>query len=155
MGGLALNLGNLTVPSGYIVEVTPYALGHANPNWIPAGESFTFDLALNPNPEVIGTYAGNITFTNNDPGENPFSFPVTGVVVDRIISLSGNLAFGGVAVGASATNFLTISNGGNETLTVSNITFPTGFGSSWSNGTVAAASSLSVPVTFSPSAVST
>jgi hypothetical protein len=65
------------------------------------------------------------------------------------ISLSGNLAFGNVAVGASAQSALTISNGGNLTLTVSNISYPAGFSGNWS-GTIAAGGSQPVTVTFSP-----
>ena len=71
----------------------------------------------------------------------------------RIISLSGDLNFGNVQVGTtSPPKNLTISNSGNSTLTVTSISYPTGFSSSW-NGTISAGSSRSVSVTFSPTQV--
>ena len=67
----------------------------------------------------------------------------------RIIRLEGNLSFGDVNVGDSAQGTLTIYNDGNSTLTVSSISYPTGFSGNWS-GTISAGSSHNVTVTFSP-----
>ncbi len=72
----------------------------------------------------------------------------------RIISLSGNLAFGNVAVGSSAQRPLAISNIGNSALTVSSISYPTGFSGNFS-GAIPAGSSQNVTVTFSPAAATT
>ena len=72
----------------------------------------------------------------------------------RVIGLSGNLAFGNVAVGSSGQATLTIANTGNSTLTVSGISYPSGFSGAWS-GTVAAGGSQPVTVTFSPTAATT
>lgn len=68
------------------------------------------------------------------------------------IALAGNLAFGGVTVGASATSVLTISNSGSAALTVTGIAFPSGFSGNWNGGTIAAGGSQAVTVTFSPTA---
>jgi hypothetical protein len=76
------------------------------------------------------------------------------ILEDRAIALSGNLAFGSVVGGASAQRTLTITNSGTSTLTVSNISLPAGFSGNWS-GTVAAAGSRSVTITFSPAALTT
>ena len=70
----------------------------------------------------------------------------------RIIGLSGNLAFGGVTTGQTATATMTITNSGTLTLTVSSISYPSGFSGAWS-GTIAAGGSRAVTVTFAPSAV--
>ena len=70
-------------------------------------------------------------------------------ITTRIISLSGDLNFGNVQVGTTSTKTLTISNTGNSTLTVTSISYPTGFSGSWS-GTISAGGSNNVPVTFSP-----
>ena len=74
----------------------------------------------------------------------------------RIIGLSGNLAFGGVAVGQTATATLTITNNGNSTLTVSGMTVPSGSGSvyasSFLNGTIAAGGSQPATIKFAPTA---
>ncbi|MBM3883762.1 MAG: hypothetical protein FJ387_29325, partial [Verrucomicrobia bacterium] len=67
----------------------------------------------------------------------------------RVISLSGNLAFGNVTVGTSAQSTLTIANNGNSTLTVNSISYPSGFSGNWS-GTIPQGDSHNVSVTFSP-----
>lgn len=71
-----------------------------------------------------------------------------------VIALSGNLVFGNVAVGQTATRTLTISNSGNAPLTVNSITYPAGFSGNWSSGTIAAGASQNITVTFTPSAAS-
>jgi hypothetical protein len=68
------------------------------------------------------------------------------------IALSGNLGFGNVAVGATATSVLTITNGGTAALTVTGITYPAGFTGNWNGGTMAAGGSQAVTVTFAPTA---
>ena len=73
----------------------------------------------------------------------------TTTTLSRIISLSGNLAFGSVTIGSSPQNALTIYNNGNSTMTVSSISCPSGFSVNWS-GTIVAGGSQPVTVTFSP-----
>ena len=68
----------------------------------------------------------------------------------RIIGLSGNLVFGGIVVGGSNSQTLTITNGGNSALTVSGIVCPPGFSGTWS-GAISSSGSQNVTVTFSPS----
>lgn len=75
------------------------------------------------------------------------------VAPTRFMSLSGNLAFGNVTVGSSAQRTLTIANNGNSTLTVSDISYPSGFSGNWS-GAIAASGSQPVTVTFSPTSAS-
>jgi hypothetical protein len=68
-----------------------------------------------------------------------------------IIVLSGNLAFGNVAVGASSTNILTISNAGNSALTVSNIVFSSAvFVGNFTNAVIPAGGSTNLAVTLTP-----
>jgi hypothetical protein len=73
----------------------------------------------------------------------------------RIVSTSGNLAFGNVNLGSTAQQTLTISNTGNATLTVSGLTFPTGFSGDWSTGTIPAGGSHAITVTFTPNSPGT
>lgn len=68
------------------------------------------------------------------------------------IALSGNLAFGGVALETSSNLTFTISNAGNSTLTITNIRYPAGFSGS-SFGQILAGGAQSVTVTFSPTDV--
>jgi hypothetical protein len=71
----------------------------------------------------------------------------------RVIALSGNLAFGNVPVGQSATAMLTIANTGNAVLTIADITFPNAGGditASWKGGTIASGASQQVSMMFAP-----
>ncbi|MCH2253437.1 MAG: choice-of-anchor D domain-containing protein, partial [Vicinamibacterales bacterium] len=71
----------------------------------------------------------------------------------RIIGLSGNLAFGDVQVGTSATTTLTLSNSGNSTLTWSGLsTGDAVFEDYPPSGTVAAGASQDITLTFTPAA---
>lgn len=70
----------------------------------------------------------------------------------RIIGLSGSLAFGNVTLPQSARRTLNISNAGTDVLSVSGITYPTGFSGNWSSGDIAAGTSRNVAVTFAPDA---
>jgi len=77
----------------------------------------------------------------------------------RIIGLSGNLAFGDVAVGGERSATLTVSNTGNQPLTVSQLNVTAGmathFATSWSSGTIAAGGSQAVTLFFRPQAAGT
>jgi len=58
--------------------------------------------------------------------------------VTRVISLSGNLAFGTVETGKTAELTFTIGNSGTGTLSVTGITVPGGYSPSWTSGTIGA-----------------
>lgn len=72
-----------------------------------------------------------------------------GAAVQRIIGVSGNLAFGNVVTGQTPTATMTINNSGNATLSVTGIGYPTGFTGAWS-GSILAGKSTNVTVTFIP-----
>jgi hypothetical protein len=96
-----------------------------------------------------GSYSGNTAsslVSMNGPITETASFTLAST---RIIGLSGDLAFGDVPVGESAQDLLSIANTGSSILTVSNITYPSGFSGDWS-GTIAAGGSKFVLVTFAP-----
>jgi len=88
------------------------------------------------------------------PGATP-----TPPVATRIIGLTGDLVFGDVVAGSTATRTFTIANSGNAMLTVSGMTAPSSvssaYKSSWRCGTIAAGSSQSVTITFAPTAAIT
>jgi hypothetical protein len=69
-----------------------------------------------------------------------------------VIALSGDLGFGNITVGQTATRTLTITNSGNAPLNVSSITYPAGFSGNWSTGAIAAGTSQNITVTFTPTA---
>ena len=68
----------------------------------------------------------------------------------RIMSLSGNLGFGGVYVGTAASATLTIGNSGNSPLIVTSLGFPAGFSGNWAGGIIPPGGSQPVTVTFAP-----
>jgi hypothetical protein len=81
--------------------------------------------------------------------------PSAAAAESRIIGLSGNLSFGSVTVGSQATTTLTITNSGNSPLTVTGMTGPTGYTSSWTNGTIQGGGTQLVTIAFTPTAATT
>jgi len=140
-GNATLTVSGITYPSGF------------SGNWsgpIAAGGSQNVTVTFTPTAAT--SYSGNLTVNcDSTSGTNTKAVSGTGTAVTatRVISLSGNLAFGSVAVGSSLESSFTIYNTGNSTMTVSGITYPTGFSGSWS-GTIAAGGSQVVTVTFTP-----
>ena len=96
---------------------------------------------------VIGAACGG--------SSSPTSPAPTPTAVTRIISVTGDLAFGNVNIGASATRTFTISNSGTAALTFASLTATSGTGTagytaSPTSGTVPAGGSLTVTVQFKP-----
>jgi hypothetical protein len=97
----------------------------------------------------VASCGGGSPSAPSAPG-NPGAPGSPGTPGAAAIALSGNLAFGGVLVGASATSTLTISNPGTAALTVTGVTGPNGFTPSWTSGTIAAGASQAVAIGFAP-----
>ena len=70
----------------------------------------------------------------------------------RVLTLAGDLAFGQVPVGATASRTLTLSNTGNAPLTIESINLPPGFSSS-ASGTIPPGGSLATTIVFTPTQV--
>jgi hypothetical protein len=89
-----------------------------------------------------------------DGGSSPTAPSATPPAATRVISVSGNLAFGDVPVGSQRDLSFTIANAGTATLTVSSLTVSGGLAAhttaSWTNGTIAAGASQTVTVRFAP-----
>lgn len=104
-------------------------------------------------PTAATTSSGNITVSSNDAvSPNTIAVSGTGLAQTRIIGISGDLAFGNVTVGQTATRTMTLANTGNSPLNVTGVTFPAGFSGNWSTGNIPANGSQNVSVTFSPNA---
>ena len=97
----------------------------------------------------VASCGGGSPSAPSAPG-NPGVPGVPGAPGTAGIALTGNLAFGEVLVGASATSTLTISNPGTAALTVTGVTGPNGFTPSWTSGTIAAGASQAVTIGFAP-----
>ena len=143
-GNTALTVSSITYPSGFNVN---WSLGT-----IPAGGSQPVTVTFAPT--AVQSYGGTVT-VNSDKTSGTYTIAASGVgtaVPTKIIGLSGNLAFGNVTVNTTQFTILTISNTGNTALTVSSITYPSGFSGPWS-GTIPAGGSQPVTATFVPTAV--
>jgi hypothetical protein len=136
-GNSTMTVSSISYPSGF------------SGNWsgpIAAGGSQPVTVTFSPTSAT--TYGGTVT-VNSDATGGGNIISASGAGVNRIISLSGNLAFGNVTVNSSVQSTLTINNAGNSTMTVSSISYPSGFSGNWS-GPIAAGGSQPVTVTFSP-----
>ena len=142
-GNADLTFTNIEVPTGFSVNLTSGVLASGT----------TTNVTVTFSPTDTNNYGGPITIDSDaTAGTNIVNASGAGtaaIVPTRIIALSGDLDFGDVAVGSSPQLALTISNAGNSTLTVSNITFPNGFSGSFS-GAIASGAATNVTVTFTP-----
>ena len=131
-GGADLQLRGVTLPDGYTFTLSA--------NSVAAGAAATLDLTLIGQP--AGSYSGNAVIQNDDPDEESFTFPVTGLVVTPEIALhnggstaapeisSGQTApvdFGKNIQGTPGSREITVSNTGSAPLVVDSITLPDGF----------------------------
>jgi len=139
-------------------SVTGVFVGSWLSGTIAAGGSQQVTIQFAPTAPQI--YSGTLT-VNSDAtsGTNTIGVSGTGTAVavqTRIIGLSGNLSFGSVPVGSTATATLTISNTGNAPLTVSGIAASGSMSSvllgSWLSGTIAAGGSQQVTMQLAPTA---
>jgi Abnormal spindle-like microcephaly-assoc'd, ASPM-SPD-2-Hydin len=97
---------------------------------------------------IASACGGNST----TPSSTPPPAPAT-----RVITVSGDLAFGNVNIGESATRTFTISNSGNAALTFTSLsavggTGITGYAANPTSGTVSPGGSITVSLRFSPTA---
>jgi uncharacterized membrane protein len=141
-GNAALNVSSISYPSGFS--------GNWNSGSIAAGSSTNVTVTFAPNAAT--NFGGNITVGSDaTSGINTIAASGTGTPAPtRIVALAGNLAFGNVTVGQTATRTLTISNSGNAALNVSSISYPSGFSGNWNSGSIAAGSSTNLTVSFTP-----
>jgi len=137
VGGSTLTLGPVSVPDGY-------TLTQGAPSSLAPGEGGAFVVLLDT--ATMGTKSGDISFTTNDPDENPFNFRITGTVTPPApeVTVLGNgisipdgdttpylmdwTEFVGVSVGgAPRSHTYTVRNDGSTLLTLGTVTVPTGF----------------------------
>jgi len=115
-------------------------------NWagvIPAGGFQYVTVSFSPTDAL--PYSGNISI-NSDATSGEALMPITGIGT-RLVSLSGNLAFGNATENSQRT--FTISNNGTMSLLVRGLTLPAGFSGDWS-GTISPGGHQSVSVSFVP-----
>jgi|GEM_PF-5528932 len=153
---MTLTIGNIG-NSMLTVSSISYPIGFSG-NWsggtIAAG-SFQ-NVIVTFVPTSAQSYSGTVTVNSNKTsGTNTTAISGMGTSPNRIISISGGLAFGNVQLNTTKQLAFTIQNSGNSTMTVSSISYPTGFSGNWSGGTIAAGASQTVTVIFMPTTAQT
>jgi hypothetical protein len=108
-------------------------------------------------PISAGTVAGSLTIVSNAPNSPAVvALSGTGIAATQVLTFSAtNLGFGTVTTGSSATQNITVTNSGNASVNVSQIT-ESGTGFTLTGGatpvTLASGQALTFGVVFSPSA---
>jgi len=118
---------------------------------LPAGLGLVASSgSITGTPTVVTTanFRVRVTDAASQTAEQDFSLTVNAGAT-KTIGLTGNLAFGSVLTGTTATATLTITNRGTASLTVSNLSYPSGFSGAW-NGLIATGGAHTVTVTFAP-----
>lgn len=156
------NVATGSTPTGTIKVVNPSSntltiVGAT----FPAGFTGTFPSTVAPNSTATVTatfspiadvnYGGIISVAVSGVFTGSTTIPVsgTGIAAGKVIQLSGSLDFGSVQVGNSIQSLLKIKNIGTITITVSSITYPSGFSGAYS-GTILPGVTKDIIVTFSP-----
>jgi hypothetical protein len=141
-GNSPMTVSSISYPSGFS--------GDWSGGTIPGGNARMFTVTFLPDSQT--SYGGTVTVNSDATGPN--TIPASGAGVPFVplpaIELFGNLAFGTVSVGLSPQLPLTIVNHGTVPITISSISYPTGFSGNWSSGTIPAGGAIMVMVTFSP-----
>jgi hypothetical protein len=142
----------------YYLSMSPGAGGAVSPGsgWTNGGASVNISATASNGycfSGWSGSGSGSYSGTNN-PAAITVNGPITetanfALIPTRLISVSGDLAFGTVTVGSSSNRTLAISNTGNSTLTVGSISYPRGFSGDWS-GVISAGGSTNLVVMFAP-----
>jgi len=165
IGNALLNVDDITISGANASEFTITAIPSSS---VAIGSNIIFIVTFNPT--AVGVRTATITITNNDTDENPFSFDIQGTGIEQEIDIQGNSIsilnnditptiadwtdFSNVA----GTRTFTIRNTGNIELSVGAITISGLNASDFSittlpSATVAAFSTTTFVVTFSPSAI--
>lgn len=140
-GSVMMTVNSISCPTGF------YGAWNGE---IESGESHAVTVEFVP--EENRAYSGTIVVNSDANGGTPtIAVSGTSVPETRVIRLTGDMAFGDVAVGATEQRTLTIHNDGDGPLTVNAISYPSAFSGAWS-GEIAAGGSQAVTVSFSPSA---
>ena len=144
------NTGNKDLNITEIVSSNPaFVVLNGKGEKIVPGASSVIKVQFKPT-QVQG-YLATIKVVSDAEGENTIQASGAGIKRKSIISLSKSLNFGSVAIGESAKKTFTISNKGDKSFDVSDITFPAVvYTADRTTGTVEAGGSITITVTFQP-----
>lgn len=134
LGDSDLVFTNIELPAGFTAGITTGVL---------APETTT-NVIVTFSPTDTIDYSGPVT-VDSDATSGINTVIASGTGTPNI-----DMDFGDVQVGLSRQLILSITNGGNTNLTISNVTYPPGFSGDFSSGTVAPDTAQNVTITFSP-----
>lgn len=118
---------------------------------LTAGNSASKSLLVTVTNVAVGTYNTSVIFETNDPSDPFYSVPMTvNVVSEPDMDLSSNsLNYGTIYDTQPNATSVTVENNGCTDLTITNVTSNnTHFVPGWTSQTIAAGSSVTLPVTF-------
>jgi hypothetical protein len=123
--GTILNEGNASGQiTSFSLPGTDFAQTNTCQAAIPASASCTFTVTFSPT--TTGLRTGTLTLSTNSPGGQTFTvnFAGTGVQAPAVTVTPPNINFGAQAVGTTTTTaqVATVTNSGNGTLSLSNVT---------------------------------
>jgi hypothetical protein len=153
------NTGNTTLTVSNVVSSNAkYTFSGGTSYTIAAGAEKTVTVTFSPT--AVGTENGNITITSDDPDSPTTNVTLTGEGYQtnpNIVVTPTSLAFGNVTVNTSSNLSLKIKNTGDANLSITNIVsgnsvFTFSGGTTY---TIAPNDSVSLTVTFSPTALTT
>lgn len=130
--------------------------GLSMPLSLSAGQSVSFSASFTPSS--AGSASGSISIASNAPG-SPMAIALSGTGTQaQIAATPSSAAFGSVVVGNSNSQTITVSNGGNASLTISQAALAgAGFSTSGMTApmTIAAGKSATFNAIFTPSSAGT
>ncbi len=136
-----------------ISTTAPFATGTTSlPTSLAQGQTLTVPVTFSPTS--AGSQSGSLTFTTD---QGTFAFDLHGAGTQPGLSASpATLAFGQVPTSGTVTQSVSVTNTGTSTTTITGATAPkapfTAGSLPPSGTTLAAGASVSIPVTFSPTA---
>ena len=144
-GTASLTISQATVSgAGFTIS------GLTIPVTIAPGASNTFSAAFAPT--TAGSVTGSLSLVSN-ASSSPLTIALSGSGISATFLLTANptsLSFGNVSVGSSATQTVTLTNTGNSSVSISQVSVPTGFLTSGLAVTLGAGQTATFSVTFAP-----
>lgn len=146
---------NLTISQATVTGSGFSLSGLSLPMTLTPGQSGTFNVQYSP--QSTGSANGTVSIVSNAPNSTAtVSLSGSGAAATYTLTLNpGNLSFGSVTTGSSASQSFTVKNTGNSNVSISGIT-STGAGYSITSGsgalTLSPNQSTSVSVQFAPTA---
>ncbi|MCT4636348.1 MAG: choice-of-anchor D domain-containing protein [Bacteroidales bacterium] len=139
-GTADLTVTNINVPSGYSVSETSFN--------VTAGSSYKVNVIFSPT--TSGVISGDLVVVSDKTSRDNTISLSGGAASTKIMAISGVANFGNVEVGKNKTTTFTLSNNGNQPLTVTGVNLIEGFTISEKNFVIQPGKSKSVNIVFTP-----